>query len=138
MQQQITELYQLFDAPYNFFCSKFPVVLEKQWRKKEERPLRSFFLSKQTQKISFRSAEQVQQYSSVFLNVNTHLSKFFYFNISECPTYSKQYHCQANILILSPCTLRIVDVCQIKNQINSYISQGQTLLISSIYNTSNS
>ena len=39
--------------------------------------------------------------SSVFWNANVHLSEIFYFNISESQTYSKYYHCQANILILS-------------------------------------
>ena len=70
--------------------------------------------------------------SSVFSNANTHLSKNFYVDISESPTYSKKYNCQANILILPSCALRIVDVSQIKNQINLYISQGKTLLISNI------
>ena len=46
------------------------------------------------------------------MNANTHLSKNFYVNISESPTYSKKYHCQTNIPISSPCTLHIVDVCQ--------------------------
>ena len=40
--------------------------------------------------------------SEVFYNANTHLSEMFYFNISESQTYSKYYHCQANIPILSP------------------------------------
>ena len=39
-------------------------------------------------------------FSSVFWNANTYLSKMFYTNISESQTYSKYYHCQANIPIL--------------------------------------
>ena len=92
-------------------------------------------LFKQTQKnISF-PIEQCwvgSMLSSVFSNANTHLSKKFYFDISESPTYSKKYNCQANIPILPSCALGIVDVSQIKNQINLYISQGKTLLISNI------
>ena len=42
-------------------------------------------------------------FSSVFWNANTHISKIFYSNISESQTYSKYYHCQANIPILSLC-----------------------------------
>ena len=41
--------------------------------------------------------------SSVFWNENTHLSEIFYFNIFKSQTYSKYYHCKANIPILSPC-----------------------------------
>ena len=40
--------------------------------------------------------------SSVFWKANTHLSDKCYFNISESQTYSKYYHCQANILNWSP------------------------------------
>ena len=40
--------------------------------------------------------------SSVFWNANTYLCEIFYFNISESQTYSKYYHCQANISNFSP------------------------------------
>ena len=43
-----------------------------------------------------------QMLSSVFWNANTHLSEIFYFNIPESQTYSKYYHCQANIPNLFP------------------------------------
>ena len=40
--------------------------------------------------------------SSVFWNANNHLSEIFYFNIPESQTYSKYFHCHANISNLSP------------------------------------
>ena len=40
--------------------------------------------------------------SAVFGNANTDLSDIFYFNIFESQTYSKYYHCQANISNFSP------------------------------------
>ena len=39
---------------------------------------------------------------SVFWNANTYLSEIFYFNVSESQTYSKYFHCQANMSNLSP------------------------------------
>ena len=124
-----------------FFATNAPLFLKSSGEKKMKKGnYEAFCFSRKLKKISF----PIQQcwvgliLSSVFLNANTHLSKNFYFNISEFPTYSNKYHRQTNIPISSPCDLRLVDVCQIKNQTNLYISRGQTLLISNIYNTSNS
>ena len=47
------------------------------------------------------NAEQVQCPALLSWNANAHISKTFYSNISESQTYSKYYHCQANIQILS-------------------------------------
>ena len=38
----------------------------------------------------------------MFCNANTYISETFYFNISESQTYSKYYHCQANLSDLPP------------------------------------
>ena len=48
LQQQITELLAVRKSVKKFFCFKFPVILEKWWRKQEvERRLQSTGLFKQ-------------------------------------------------------------------------------------------
>ena len=123
-----------------FFAPNSPLFRKSSGENKKKGNYEAFCFSSKRKKISFpiQKCWVGSMLSSVFLNANTYPSKIYHLNISESSTYSKLYHCQANIPISCPCALRIADVCQIKNQIDSYISQGQTLLISSIYSTSNS
>ena len=58
-------------------------------------------MKKQTEKNIMLQCRIDPMLSSVLWNANTYLSKIFYFSISESQTYSKYYHCQANISNLS-------------------------------------